>query len=53
MQKVVKFRANSDKEFDEQLSDYLEDNSGETIVTFATLHNHGDEIVVVVFDDGE
>jgi len=53
MQKIVKFRVSESAEVDEQISDYLDDNSTEEIVTLTTVHNHGDEIVIAVVDDGQ
>lgn len=52
MQKIEKFRVAAG-DVAAQISDYLEDNSGETIVTLTTVHNQGDETVIAVIDDGK
>ena len=53
MQKIVKFWVNDDAPIDEQIQDYLDDNSDETIVTLTTVNNKGDEVVIAVVDDGQ
>jgi len=51
MQKIVKFRVNED--IDQDLQDYLDDNSGETFVSLTPVFNDGDEIIIALVDDGE
>lgn len=52
MQKIVEFRVAAG-DIATQIQDYLDDNSGETIVTLTSVHNKGDELVVAVINDGE
>ena len=52
MQKIVEFRVAAG-DIATQIQDYLDDNSGETIVTLTSVHNQGDELVVAVINDGE
>ena len=51
MQKIVKFRV--DEDIDKTLQDYLDDNSGENIVSLTPVYNDGDEIIIAVVDDGQ
>ena len=51
MQKIVKFRVSEN--IDEDLQDYLDDNSGESFVSLTPLSNGGDEIIVAIVDDGQ
>ena len=53
MQKIVKFHVNKDEAIDTQIQDYLDDNSGETIVTLTSVHSVEDEVVIAVIDDGQ
>lgn len=41
------------EDFKKQLAEYLEDNSGYSVVTTARIMNEGYEQAIVVFDDGE
>lgn len=51
-QVIEKFRV-ADADIKEQIENYIDDNSGYTVVTFASIGEAGDETVLVVFDDGE
>ena len=51
-QVIEKFRV-ADSDIKEQIENYIDDNSGYTVVTFASIGEAGDETVLVVFDDGE
>ena len=51
MQKIVKFRVNED--IDQDLQDYLDDNSGETFVSLTPVSNDGDELIIALVDDGQ
>ena len=51
MQKIVKFIVNENIEQD--LQDYLDDNSGETFVSLTPVFNEGDEIIIAIVDDGQ
>ena len=51
MQKIVSFKV-SVGDIAEQLSNYLNDNSTETITSLTTVNNQGDEEVIALIDDG-
>jgi len=51
MQKIEKFRVASG-DVATQISDYLDDNSGSSIVALTAVLNKGDEYVIAVVDDG-
>jgi hypothetical protein len=51
MQKIEKFRVAAG-DIAIQLQDYLDDNSGATIVSLTTVINKGDEMVIALVDDG-
>ena len=53
MQKIVKFKVNNGEDIDQQIQDYLDGNSGETVVTLTAVNNAGDEVVIAVIDDGQ
>ena len=53
MQKIVKFYVNEDEAIDTQIQDYLDNNSGESIVSLTSVQNAGDEVVIAVIDDGQ
>jgi len=52
MQEVVKFRV-AESEIAQQINDYIEDNSGVTIVSMVTVSDGGDEAVLALVDDGQ
>ena len=52
MQKIVSFRVSAG-DVATQISDYLTENSTETIVTLTTVNNQGDEQVIALINDGE
>ena len=52
MQKIEQFRVAAG-DVAAQIQDYLDANSGDTIVSLISVHNQGDETVIVVIDDGE
>ena len=51
MQVIEKFRTKDD--IKAQIENYLDDNSGSTVVTMVRVNEEGDEAVVVVFNDGQ
>lgn len=52
MQKIVSFRV-SVGDIATQISEYLTENSTETIIALTTVSNQGDEQVIALINDGE
>jgi len=52
MQKIVSFRVSAG-DVATQISDYLTENSTETIITLISVENQGDEQVIALINDGE
>lgn len=52
MQKIVKFRV-ADSDIAEQIEDYMSDNSTHELISLTSVHNGGEELVLVLVDDGQ
>lgn len=50
-QVVERFKVKDDAR--KQIEDYLDDNSGSTVVALTNVSEEGDEAVIVIFDDGQ